>query len=152
MKRALFCLLFAAVAFIAVQGTAEAQGSLLTKSCNFVSSSSTTTGTDCDVSQMSTLVIQVSSSASSFTLKFLGSVSGGSSPTMTPITCYPQGSSTGATNITSTGTNDNVAAIQVCNVAGLLKVRTQLSAVSGGTVTVIGSAFSSPRATGGVLY
>lgn len=148
MKR--FALLLLSVAALALMaGSAHAQGSLLTKDCSFLSSSSTTTGTDCVVSQMSVLAIQVTSTASSFTLKFLGSLDG---TNFTPITCYPQGSSTGATNITTTGTNDNVAAIQYCNVAGLTAVRTQLSAVSGGTVTVKGSAFSSPRGTGGVLY
>src|SRR5262245_11340234 len=123
MKRLIFSVVLVVLAVGAFSGSASAQGSLLTKSCNFLTSaSSASTGTDCDVSQMSVLAIQVSSTASSFTLRFLGSLSGGSSPTMTPITCYPQGSSTGATNITSTGTNDNVAAIQYCNVAGLLKV------------------------------
>lgn len=114
-------------------------------------------GNNLDTSQMSTAVIQITPNGqiTTYQLVFEASLDG---TTFSVVTCYPQGSATGATSITTTWSVANSAqdrAIYRCNVAGYLLFRTRIASITATgsmSLTVKAAAYQSPFSLGGVTY
>src|SRR5262245_31121782 len=112
-------------------------------------------GTSISTAQMSTVIVQIiPGSQDTYRLVFQGSLD---NTNWSTLTCYPQGSSTRATSVTTTQTASQVdnQGVWKCNVAGLLRFRTNLSSItakSGTGITVRLNAFQNPFSLGGVTY
>src|SRR5215470_12510702 len=145
--------LILAAMLIGVATAAEAQP-LQTSSATIYSGTTTAAvpTTTLSTSQMSVVAVQIiPGSQDTYRIDFQASLDG---TNWNVITCYPQGSSTGATSLTTTATASQVAekALWRCNVAGYARFRVNLATItakSGTGITVRAIGFQNPFSLGG---
>ena len=144
-----------AAMLVGVATAAEAQP-LQTSSVTFLNAVTTTgTGTALNTGQMSVVAVQITpGSQDTWRIRFEATLD---NTTWSTVACYPTGSSTAATSVTTTTTSGNVDVNSMyrCNVAGYSRFRINLMSItakSGTGLTVKGIGFQNPFSLGGVTY